>query len=47
MYEYLYYVYQSIKSIDQFTITLAEQNSNQRLTESVKIRFQSGLIRYL
>jgi len=25
-------IYQSIKSTDQFTVTLAEQNSNQRLT---------------
>ena len=31
MYEYLYQVYQLIKSIDQFIVTLAEQNSNQRL----------------
>jgi len=34
-----------MKSIDQFTVTLAEQNSNQRLTENVC--FQPGLIRYL
>jgi len=27
--------------MDQFTVTLAEQNSNQRLTEN------AGLIRYL
>ena len=33
MYECRYYDYQSIESIDQFTVTLAEQNSNQRLTE--------------
>jgi len=32
-------VYQSIKPIDQFTVTLAEQHSNQRLTENVKGSF--------
>ena len=35
--DYLYWVYQSIKSMDQFTVTLAEQNSNQRLTENAWI----------
>ena len=37
MSEYLYWVYQSIKSIDQFTVALAEQNSNQSLTENAWI----------
>jgi len=39
IYDYLYYVYQSVKSIDQFTITLSEYNSNQRLTKNVKYSF--------